>query len=352
MAQARLLILFGGVSSEHEISLRSAASVIAAVDRDRYTPVLVGIRRDGTWRTGPVDRDLADIVRAGEPVADLRALAPDIVFPVLHGPHGEDGTIQGLLEILGLPYVGSGVLASSSCMDKVAQKHLVGAAAPDIPMVLWRQVFARALADAPHRDDTLESIAAELGFPCFVKPANLGSSVGVHKVTSADELLPALADAARYDHSIVVERGVPDAREIEIAVLGDGGPDTFASAPGEIVLPAGVWYDYDTKYVKDVAVPQIPASLPAELADRIRALALRAFEVMGCRGLARIDFLLDRMTGDVYLNELNTMPGFTSISMYPKLMEHAGVRYPELIHRLCELALAHHRARRELTVER
>jgi D-alanine--D-alanine ligase len=352
MALARLLILFGGVSSEHEISLRSAASVIAAIDRTRYTPLLVGIRRDGTWRTGPVDRDLADIVRAGEPVADLRALAPDVVFPVLHGPHGEDGTIQGLLEILGLPYVGSGVLASSLCMDKVAQKHLVAAAAPDIPLVLWRSVHARALADASHRDDALASIADELGFPCFVKPANLGSSVGVHKVTKPGELLPALVDAARYDHSIVVERGVPDAREIEIAVLGDGGPGTMASAPGEIVLPAGVWYDYDTKYVKDVAVPQIPANLPADLADRIRTLALRAFEVTGCRGLARIDFLLDRTNGDVYLNELNTMPGFTSISMYPKLMEHAGVPYPELIHRLCELALAYHRARRELTVER
>jgi D-alanine-D-alanine ligase len=349
MAQARLLVLFGGVSSEHEISLRSAASVLAAIDRARYVPVLLGIRRDGTWRTGAPDRDLADVVANGEPVADLRALAPDVVFPVLHGPHGEDGTIQGLLEILGLPYVGSGVLASALCMDKVAQKHLVASAAPDIPLVLWRAVDGRALA---HESDTLESIAAELGFPCFVKPANLGSSVGVHKVEHAGQLLPALRDAARYDHGIIVERGIPDAREIEVAVLGNGGPDTIASAPGEIVLPPGVWYDYDTKYVKDVAVPQIPADLPPDTAELVRTLALRAFAVTGCRGLARVDFLLDRTTGEPYLNELNTMPGFTSISMYPKLMEHAGIAYPELVHRLCELALAHHRERRALTVER
>jgi D-alanine-D-alanine ligase len=352
MAQTRLLVLFGGVSSEHEISLRSAASVIAAIDRTRYLPLLVGIRRDGTWRTGAPDRDLADIVHEGEPVADLRALAPDVVFPVLHGPHGEDGTIQGLLEILGLPYVGSGVLASALCMDKVAQKHLVAAAAPEVPLVLWRAVHATALEDADRRDSTLESIAAELGFPCFVKPANLGSSVGVHRVRTPDELLPALQDAARYDRSLVVEKSVPDAREIEIAVLGNGGSETMVSAPGEIVLPKGVWYDYDTKYEKDVAVPKIPADLPKATAENIRTLALRAFEVTGCRGLARIDFLLDRETGEPYLNELNTMPGFTSISMYPKMMEHAGVPYPELVHRLCELALAHHRERNALTVER
>lgn len=352
MAQARLLVLFGGVSSEHEISLRSAASVIGAIDRRRYVPVLVGIRRDGSWRTGAPDRDVADIVANGEPVADLRALGPDVVFPVLHGPHGEDGTIQGLLEILGVPYVGSGVLASALCMDKVAQKHLVAAAAPEVPLVLWRAVHASALADGERRENALASIAVELGFPCFVKPANLGSSVGVHRVATPDGLAPALTDAARYDHSIIVERGVPDAREIEIAVLGNGGPDTRVSAPGEIVLPPGVWYDYETKYVKDVAVPRIPADLPAASAERIRSLALRAFEVTGCRGLARIDFLLDRGTGEAYLNELNTMPGFTSISMYPKLMEHAGVAYPELVHRLCELALAHHRERKELTVER
>jgi len=356
MAQPRLLVLFGGASSEHEISLRSAASVIAAIDARRWTTVLVGIARDGSWHTGTIERpevdELARIVAKGEPVADLRALAPDVVFPVLHGPHGEDGTIQGLLEILGLAYVGSGVLASALCMDKVAQKHLVAAAAPDIPLVLWRAVDATALAHDEQRNDALASIADELGFPCFVKPANLGSSVGVHRVADAMQLEPALFDAARYDHSVVVERSVPNAREIEVAVLGNGGPETLVSAPGEIVLPPGVWYDYETKYEKEVAVPRIPADLPADTVERIRTLALQAFRVTGCRGLARIDFLLDRSTGAAYLNELNTMPGFTSISMYPKLMEHAGVPYPQLVDRLCRLALDHHGARRSLRVDR
>ncbi len=349
--KTRVLILFGGVSSEHEVSLRSAQSVLDAIDRDRYEPLLCGIHRDGSWRTGPLERPLADIVASGEPVPDARALRPDVVFPVLHGPHGEDGTMQGLLEILGLAYVGSGVLASALCMDKIAQKHLVASAAPSLPLVPWRAVDGRRLHEERYATRTCDEIIAALDVPCFVKPANLGSSVGVERVEHESALLPAMQRAARFDHAIVVERGV-DAREIEVAVLGDGGPTTVASAPGEIVLPEGVWYDYDTKYVKDVARLAIPAALPPELARTISAHAIEAFRATGCHGLARVDFLLERGSGTAYLNELNTMPGFTSISMYPKLMAHAGVGYAELIHRLCQLGLQRHALRRQLSVER
>lgn len=341
--------MFGGVSSEHEISLRSAASILAAVPRDRYDVRLLGIARDGTWRTGPTTSALADIIAHGELVGDLRALDFDVVFPCLHGPHGEDGTMQGLLEVFGKAYVGSGVLASALCMDKVAQKQLVRAAAPDVPLVEFRSVDARSLVDDIDAAELASEIARELGLPCFVKPANLGSSVGVEKVSSAETLAAAMRRAARYDHRLIVEAGV-DAREIEVAVLGDGGPDTFVSSPGEIVLPAGVWYDYDTKYVKDVATLSIPAALPEAVASEIRRTALRAFAVTGCHGLARVDFLLDRHSGTAYLNELNTMPGFTSISMFPKLCEHGAIAYPDLIDRLCELAIARHAAKAGLSV--
>jgi D-alanine-D-alanine ligase len=347
MSRTRVVVLFGGVSSEHEISLRSAASVIAAIDRARYEPILVGIARDGTWRTGHADRDLADIVAHGDLVHGIASLHPDLVFPVLHGPHGEDGTMQGLLEIANVAYVGSGVLASALCMDKVAQKHLVASAAPEIPLVPWRSIDGRRLGDAAYARETTAAVQRDLGVPCFVKPANLGSSVGVEKVTDIADLLAAAQRAAQYDHTVVVERGI-DAREIEIAVLGDGGPDTMTSLPGEIVLPPGVWYDYETKYINDVASYAIPAELSDAQVAAIRASALAAFRVTGCHGLARIDFLLDRGTGVAYLNELNTMPGFTSISMYPKLMAHAGLAYPELVDRLCTLALARHRERSAL----
>ncbi|MCA9710970.1 MAG: D-alanine--D-alanine ligase [Myxococcales bacterium] len=353
MSRTRLLVVFGGASSEHEISLRSAASVLGAVDRSRSEPTPLCIARDGTWHTGsvpdaPSPDQLATLVAEGERVADLRALDVDLAFPVLHGPYGEDGTIQGLFEILGLPYVGSGVLASSLCMDKVAQKHLVASAAPDVPLVPWLELTDVAIATDAGLAAAIEQIRDTLGLPCFVKPVNLGSSVGVSRVLHLDELGPALRGAARYDHRVVVEAGV-DAREIEIAVLGNGDAETMLSLPGEIALPSGTWYDYDTKYVLDVATLHIPAPLPDDVIEAIRRSALRAFQVTGCKGLARIDFLLCRKTGTPYLNELNTMPGFTSISMYPKMMAHAGVDYPSLVTRLCELGLAHHHARRRLS---
>ena len=232
-AKTRLLLAFGGASSEHEISIRSARSVLQAVDRERFEPLLLGIRRDGGFRTGPATADLAEVIDAGETVTDVRGLRADLCFPVLHGPHGEDGTFQGFCEILGLPYVGSGVLASALCMDKVAQKQLVDSAAPEVPLVPWLAMTSAELADSERLASRRETIAKQLGFPCFVKPANLGSSVGVVKVGASGELEAALREAARYDARIVVERGV-DAREIELAVLGNGGPETMVSRPGLI----------------------------------------------------------------------------------------------------------------------
>lgn len=356
MSRTRLLVAFGGASSEHEISLRSACSVLGAVDRERFEPVALAIDRSGGWRTGAIDDSptpavLAALVRSGEPVADLRDLEAALAFPVLHGPNGEDGTIQGLLQLLDIPYVGSGVLASALCMDKVAQKHLVASAAPEVPLVPWLETSDVAIADPDQRAQLVQRVGDTLGFPCFVKPVNMGSSVGVSRVSEPSELGPALEEAARYDHRIVVERGI-DAREIEIAVLGNGGPDTEASEPGEIGLPPGTWYDYNTKYIDDVATLHIPAPVEAETAQAIRAAALRAFAVTGCKGLARIDFLLCRKTGVAYLNELNTMPGFTSISMYPKLMGHVGVSYRDLVSRLCDLGVAHDQERRKLSHDR
>ncbi len=350
MSRMRLVVLFGGMSSEHEVSLRSARSVLDAVDRDRFEPIPVGITRTGAWRTGP-GPDLADVVQHGEEVPDIRQLRADLVFPVLHGPNGEDGTVQGLLELYGLPYVGSGVLASATCMDKAVQKHLIAQLAPSIPMVPWVEIDTASLETPTGRDHAITRVEDDVGYPCFSKPANLGSSVGVCKCVDRQSLQQALAAAADFDTKLVVERGI-DAREIELAVLGNGDAATLVSAPGEIKLPPDTWYDYETKYLKDVATYDIPARLDPAGAEAVRHTARRAFEVMGCSGLARVDFLLDRKTQVAYLNELNTMPGFTSISMYPKLIEHAGVPYPDLVTRLCDLGLQRHRARTGLRVDR
>jgi D-alanine--D-alanine ligase len=352
-APQRLLLVFGGRSSEHEISLRSATEVLAALDRTRFTPVLLGVRRDGGWRTGTLEPhvSLAGIVSDGEPVTDLRALQPDLVFPVLHGPHGEDGTFQGLLEVLGLPYVGSGVLASALCMDKALFKHVLHHQTPPVPVVPWVELTDRVTDTLRDRQGAIDTVTEQLGFPCFIKPSNQGSSVGVSRAVNADELLRALNLAARYDSKILVEQAV-DAREVELSVLGNGDEATIVSVPGEIGLPAGEWYDYENKYLKDVATLQIPADLPAELVASMQDICRRAFRIAGCKGLARIDFLVDRKTMTPYLNEINTMPGFTSISMYPKLLAHGGIGYAELLTRLCDLGLAHHAERQRLSVTR
>ena len=355
----RVGLVFGGRSGEHEISIRSARSVVAAIDRARFDLALIGIDRAGRWHLhneetfARLDRDAgagtSEIIPTAHPdsAATARAGATeqpmppvDVIFPVLHGPYGEDGTIQGLLEMLDLPYVGAGVLGSAVGMDKDVQKRLLrDAGIPVVPFIATTEHAWRGAGNAIRRQ------ALELGMPLFVKPANLGSSLGVHKVSRADELSDAIADTLSYDCKILIERGV-DAREIECSVLGNEDPR--ASVPGEI-LPGAEFYSYEAKYSGDSeAALLIPAPLSAELTRAVQTLAVRAFEVTECSGMARVDFFLERGTERVYVNELNTIPGFTSISMYPKLWEASGLGYAELISRLIDLALERHEARNKL----
>ena len=351
----RVGVIYGGRSGEHEISLRSAASIIAALDPARYEVVPVGITKDGRWLTGRdslevlqvAQRDLAplpdhgsevtlpaDPTRSGLiPLGRGRAVGLDVVFPVLHGTFGEDGTIQGLLELADVPYVGAGVLASAVGMDKAVMKSVFRDAG--LPVCRWLVVRPGERPDA-----VAARVRDEFDFPCFVKPANLGSSVGITKVKEPGTLAAALAEAAAYDPKVVVEEGV-DAREFEVAVLGNDAPE--ASVVGELV-PSHEFYDYTDKYVDQGARISIPAPLPTETADEMRAVALRAFQAVDCSGLARVDFFLDR-TGRILVNEINTMPGFTTISMYPKLWEASGLPYPALLDRLIALAIERHAAR-------
>ena len=357
----RVGVIYGGRSGEHEVSLRSAASVIAALDPKRYEVVPVAISKAGRWLSGP--DSLAQLEKAQQtlsaapdrgrevtiaPDPTRRSLIPlgaapagraprplDVVFPVLHGTYGEDGTIQGLLELADLPYVGAGVLASAAGMDKAAMKSLFR----DAGLPLCRWIVAHTAAEST--DSIRRRVAETLGFPCFVKPANLGSSVGITKVSDPKLLAAAIAEAAAYDPKLVIEEGV-DAREFECAILGNERPE--ASVVGELV-PSREFYDYADKYVEQGARIVIPAELPAETAAEMRALAIRAFQAVDCSGLARVDFFLDRRSGQVLLNEINTMPGFTSISMFPKLWAATGVDYPSLIDRLIELAVERHAAR-------
>jgi D-alanine-D-alanine ligase len=353
----RVGVVYGGRSGEHEVSLRSAASIIAALDPARYEVVPIAITKDGRWLTGPeslevlevAQRDLSPIPDHGSdvmlpadptrrgllPLGRGRASRLDVVFPVLHGTYGEDGTIQGLLELADLPYVGAGVLASAAGMDKAIMKSVFRDAG--IPVCRW--LVARAADDTP--EALAGRVAAELGFPCFVKPANLGSSVGITKVKEPAELKAAVAEAAAYDPKLVIEEAI-DGREFECAVLGNDRPE--ASVVGELV-PSHEFYDYVDKYVDQGAEVIIPARVPAGTSDEMRALAVRAFRAVDCSGLARVDFFLERRSGRVLVNEINTMPGFTSISMYPKLWEASGLPYPALLDRLIALALERHAAR-------
>jgi D-alanine-D-alanine ligase len=339
-------LLFGGRSGEHEVSVRSAESVAAGLAaRHEVLPVLID--HDGRWHL----QDGPPGPRGGEPVflmpdpgdrGALRRLrdrseaaAPDVYFPVLHGPYGEDGTVQGLLELADVAYVGSGVAASGAAMDKVLMKALFAAAG--LPQVAWR-VRRR---DRPEPAGLVE----DLGLPLFVKPANLGSSVGVSKVKEAADLPRALEEAFAYDTKVLVEQGV-DAREIEVSVLGN--EEARASVPGEII-PDREFYDYDSKYSAQSRTELvIPAPLPEPLAREVRALAVRAFEAVDASGYARVDFLLERRTLRPLVNEINTIPGFTSISMFPKMWEASGVPYDELLDRLVRLGLERHARRSSL----
>ena len=350
--RTRVVVLFGGQSGEHDVSLRSAQTVIGALDPERYDVRAVGITRDGRWLTtgDPMraltadspffalparsDDDHADPVEALPPEAAMTVLsgeAVDVVVPVLHGPMGEDGTVQGLLELAGLPYVGSGVLGSAVAMDKAMAKHVLAQAG--IEQAPWRLVTRRDWDLAP--ETVAGDLGEALGYPCFVKPANMGSSVGVSKVHGPEELAGAMASALHHDRRVVVERNVAG-RELEIAVLGNDEP--IASVAGEIV-PAGEFYSYEAKYVDDDSELIIPAELPAGTLDEMRAIAVQAFLALDLAGLARVDFFLEHGNGRLLLNEVNTLPGFTSISMFPMLWAASGIPLAELVERLVELAL-------------
>jgi D-alanine-D-alanine ligase len=346
MSKLRVGLLFGGRSGEHEVSLRSARSVIEAFDRDRYDVTPIAIDKQGRWllrddarlllSTAPeaaqpalVKPGAADLTPRGE---SLRGL--DVVFPLLHGPLGEDGTVQGLLELAGLPYVGCGVLASSVAMDKAISKMLF--AAHGLPQAPYLVLPRRSWETDPDR--ALDFVESQLAYPVFVKPANMGSSVGVGKARDRAQLAAALGEAARYDRKLLVEAAI-DAREIEVSVLGNDEP--IASIPGEIV-PAGEFYDYAAKYVNPDSKLLIPAPLTARQQAEAQQLAVQAFRIIDSAGLARVDFLLERSSGQLYINEINTMPGFTSISMYPKLWEASGLSFSQLVDRLIELALERH----------
>lgn len=348
-------IFCGGRSGEHEVSVRSAESVFRAVDRNKFDPVVIGITKEGFWHLpdDPVAMFEKGVVlpETGKPVTILAQPGEnpfisfdgeplpklDVVFPVLHGPYGEDGTIQGLLELARIPYVGAGVMASAVGMDKVMMKKVFRQAGlPVVDDIFVTRDFIRE-----KNDEALDHIEERIPYPCFVKPANLGSSVGVCRAQNREELRKSLEVAAEFDSKVVVEKGVT-AREIECSVLGNDDP--ICAVPGEVITPTG-FYDYETKYITDDSELVIPADLTEEQVEKIHQLAAGAYTSIECSGLARVDFFLLKDTGEILVNEINTLPGFTSISMYPKMWEAAGLPYPELITRLVELALERHRER-------
>lgn len=319
MPRLRVAILYGGRSGEHEVSLNSAESIIAAMDPERYEIQRILINKDGHWQPRAISPE-----PGGNP-------GIDVVFPVLHGTFGEDGTVQGLLELAGLPYVGAGVLASSVSMDKEAMKRLCRERG--LPVVEYV-----ALARGRFQP---EEICARFPFPVFVKPANLGSSVGISKAKNCVELKAALDLAAQFDRKILVERGITG-REFECSVLGNEDP--IAAIPCEI-LPSREFYDYEDKYLLNQARTVLPADLTPEQTREMQRLAVECYKAVECEGMARVDFLMEIESGKIFINEINTVPGFTSISMFPRMWEASGLPYPKLIDRLIELALERHRAR-------
>ncbi len=387
LKRLRVAVLYGGRSGEHEVSLASAAAVWANLNRAKYEPIAVRIERDGRWLLADrapsaasaaevIEQTRAEAARArggrevllparpgdptmvvldrrpgnGEsstsngdetPATILTGLGVDVVFPVLHGPQGEDGTIQGLLELANLPYVGCGVLASAVGMDKLVMKTLFRAHGLLVPD--WVGIDRRDWVSRP--DETIARLQKTLTYPLFVKPANMGSSVGISKVNSAQEMPAALDLAADFDRRIIVESGVPNAREIECGVLGNANAE--ASVPGEII-PAREFYDYEAKYIDAGSRDEIPARLDPETAAKVRRLAVAAFEAIDGAGLARVDFLLDRESGALFVNEINTLPGFTTISMFSKMWGATGVDYPTLVDRLITLGIERHADKQQL----
>lgn len=354
MEKLHIGLLYGGRSVEHEVSIVSATSILSALDRARYAVSLIGVDPEGRWHRAPAGPPGADDEAALARVLETPVLSPgeilaaadpdarlDVVFPIVHGRGGEDGALQGLLETLDVAYVGSGVLSSALQMDKDFAKQLL--ARGGLPVTPWLTFRAVDL----ERDGipaAAERVETELGFPVYVKPANSGSSVGIDRADDVAALIAAIAVARRYDVKVVVESAV-DAQEVEVAVLGNDEPE--ASVVGEI-RAAQSFYDYDAKYRDDSTELLIPAELETELAETIRGAAREAYRVLGAEGLARVDFLVDRRTHRFYVNELNSLPGFTSVSMYPKLWEATGLPYPRLLDRLIELALERHDRRAKL----
>jgi D-alanine-D-alanine ligase len=316
----RVAVVYGGRSGEHEVSIRSAKAILAGMDTEKYEKIEYFIDKEGKWSPHAI---------GPEPGAHPEI---DVVFPVLHGTFGEDGTIQGLFELADLPYVGAGVLGSSVSMDKEMMKRVC--AERMLPVVDYVTV-TREKAD-------IDTICTRLPFPMFVKPANLGSSVGISKAHDEAELKAAVALAAQYDRKVIVERGIIG-RELECAVLGNDDP--IASLPCEI-LPSREFYDYDDKYLLDRAVTKLPADLPEGKTEELRRLAVECYRAVECEGMARVDFLLEESTGKLYINEINTIPGFTSISMYPKMWEASGIGFSALVDRLIDLALERHQRKR------
>ena len=381
MKRLRIGVLYGGRSGEHEVSLASAAAVFANLDKKRYEPVPIRIDKDGRWALAdrpPTATSAAEVIeqarldaarplrsgreahfmaRPGEETilsidraaghgdelgrAIVTGLNLDVIFPVLHGPYGEDGTIQGLLELANIPYVGAGVLASAVGMDKAMMKVVFVAAG--LPVCPYR-VFLRHEWER-RRQAIVREVEAALGYPRFIKPANLGSSVGISKAKDSTGLSDGIDLAATFDRKIVVEAAVPAAREIECAVLGNDEPE--ASVPGEII-PSREFYDYEAKYLDDASQTIIPADLSASAASEIRRLAIAAFRAIDGAGMARVDFLLSRHSGQIFLNEVNTIPGFTTISMYSKMWAASGVDYPALLDRLISLARERHAEKQQL----
>jgi D-alanine-D-alanine ligase len=354
----RVGLIFGGKTGEHEVSLASAQSVVGALDAEKYDAVLIGVTKAGRWLTGgnplkqlvnatqspllkamngsTVNGSTAMVSQTAAALTTTDALneSVDVVFPLIHGPNGEDGTIQGLLELAGLPYVGAGVAASAVGMDKALMKSVFRSAG--LPMPEYLVVLRHRWEQDP--EQTIHEIETVIRYPCFVKPANLGSSVGISKVRNWDELTQALTTAAQYDRKMLVERAV-EGRELECSVLGNETP--LASLPGE-VIPEREFYDYQAKYADEHTRLIVPADLTGEQTRSVQELAVRAFQAIDCSGMARVDFFLDARDGRVLVNEINTIPGFTSVSMYPKMWEASGVSYPQLIDRLIQLALERH----------
>jgi D-alanine-D-alanine ligase len=356
-------VIFGGRSAEHEVSLVSAVSIINALDKRKYTVIPIGITQEGKWLSSP---DALLLLKDGRHVTSIpekillpdptrKGLVPidgtssyihqqklDVIFPALHGTFGEDGTIQGLFELANIPYVGAGVLGSSVGMDKIITKQLCERAGIPVTPYIWFLIEQYKTESKKY----LSMIEKSFSYPCFVKPSNLGSSVGISKAHNRKELLEAIKLASNYDRKILVEKSIEGAREIEVSVLGNDDP--IASIPGEII-PSNEFYDYDAKYIDGKSSAIIPVKLPKPIIAKLQSLAVQSFRAIDCAGMARVDFLVRKRTHQIFFNEINTIPGFTSISMYPKLWKASGISYSQLLDRLIKLALERHQERTRLT---